>query len=388
VTGDGGRDPRIDALRGLALGGILLVNIQSFLSGGANPIGYLALDAGVADHVAYFLTAAFVFNKFMPLFAMLFGAGFALLYDKLATRYANPRALYRRRLVWLLVFGLLHGFFLYFGDITHTYAVAGFFLLLHVDSDVRAIGRATLAWWAGALVWLMAANFVLPAYTVDELLAINEQISESAAAAVELGYWAQWPLRAELFAWQVQSNLINVPPTVALMMTGLLAQRSRLLRDYAAAGWRRAARVGLLLGLPAALAYGTWAVVNATTLDNLAGQRDWLPVLTASLTLAFFYGAVFLRHAPAVLIAWLAPAGRMPLTNYLVQSLAMGLLLSGWGLALGATLGYWQTSALALAIFAAQLVASRAWLARHSQGPLESAWRRWTYRGAAPRTTN
>jgi uncharacterized protein len=379
-----GRDARIDALRGAALGGILLINVQSFLSGAASPIGYLPADAGWADYVAYFLTATFVFNKFMPLFAMLFGAGFAMLYDKLKARYGNPRALYRRRLTWLLVFGLLHGLFLYFGDITHTYALAGFFLLLHADSDVAAVGRATLRWWLGALVWLMATNFAAPQYSAAELLAVAEQIEETALAAATLGYWAQWPLRAELFFWQVQSNIVNVPPTVALMMTGMLVQRAGWLRNPAAPGWQRAAQLGLAIGGPAALAYGAWAVLNAGPLDGLDGQRNWLPVLTVSLLLSFFYATAFLHRAPDAVVAWLAPAGRMPLSNYLLQSLLMGVLLSGWGFGLGRVLSYWQLAATALALYALQLGASRLWLARFAQGPLEAAWRAWTYRGAQP----
>ena len=81
---------------------------------------------------------------------------------------------------------------------------------------------------------------------------------------------------------------------------------------------------------------------------------------------------------------WLAPAGRMPLTNYLLQSIAMGASLSGWGLALASRLGYAETTALALAIFAAQLALSHWWLRRFGQGPLERVWRRWTYLGMPP----
>jgi uncharacterized protein len=74
----------------------------------------------------------------------------------------------------------------------------------------------------------------------------------------------------------------------------------------------------------------------------------------------------------------------MPLTNYLLQSIAMGALLSGWGLALAPRLGYAQTAALALAIFFAQVVLSHWWLRHFGQGPLERAWRKWTYSGMAP----
>ena len=102
------RDERIDALRGFALFGILLVNIQSFLYGATNPIGYIKPDAGMLDRMTLFATAAFVNVKFMPLFAMLFGASFSLLYAKLKTMTSEPRKIYRRRMLFLFVFGMLH----------------------------------------------------------------------------------------------------------------------------------------------------------------------------------------------------------------------------------------------------------------------------------------
>ena len=90
------------------------------------------------------------------------------------------------------------------------------------------------------------------------------------------------------------------------------------------------------------------------------------------------------QWAPAHrLIEWLAPAGRMPLSNYIGQSVAMGLLLSGWGLGLGASLGRAELAVLALLIAGMQIVVSRAWIGRYRQGPLEAAWRRITY-GARP----
>jgi uncharacterized protein len=81
------------------------------------------------------------------------------------------------------------------------------------------------------------------------------------------------------------------------------------------------------------------------------------------------------------LITWLAPAGRMPLTNYLMQSVLMGVLLTGWGLALGLVLGRAELALLALAIVAVQIVLSRWWIARFRQGPVEWLWRKATYGG-------
>jgi uncharacterized protein len=380
------RDPRLDALRGFALAGILLVNIQSFLSGASNPMGYLPAAAGWADRVAYFVTAAFVVGKFMPLFGMLFGAGFALLYDKLAAASDDPRAAYRRRLLFLLVFGLLHGGLLYFGDITHTYAIAGFALLRYVQQDAADLGRAAARWWLAAVVWTLLLSMLAEltsgptaGMTGDDWTAeLTESVAFNAAASVALGYVAQWPLRFEMFLWQAQANLLSLPMVIALMLTGMLAERAGWLRDPAAPAWDNARRIGLAIGLPCGLIYGAWSAMNAEVADNLMMPGAMMVVQTAGLTLSFAYAVTILRHAPAWLVALLAPAGRMPLTNYLLQSLAMGLLLTGWGLGLGDALSYWQLSALALVIFAVQVLISRWWLARTAQGPLEALWRAWT----------
>jgi uncharacterized protein len=374
------RDPRVDALRGFALLGIVLVNVQSFLWGATNPVGYLAESASQADRVVYFLTAAFVSMKFMPLFAMLFGAGFALLYRRLEALTAMPRPVYRRRMIFLFVFGILHGVFLYLGDITHMYAVAGLVLLVYVDRDAAGIGRAARHWWIGtalfnaALILLATRVAPSPAELAADT-ALNFEIFS------EADYAGQLPQRLREFGHMLIANLVGLPMTVALMLTGMTAARSGWLADPDAAAWRTASLIGLLVGLPASLLYGWWLLAEAVTLGLGASPLAATVPMLLSVALAFFYASIFMRRAPAIVVRWFAPAGRMPLTNYFLQSIGMGALLSGWGFALGPQLNYWQTAVLGLGIFIVQMGLSRAWLARMRQGPLEALWRAWTYRG-------
>jgi uncharacterized protein len=380
---DSGRDERIDALRGLALLGILLVNIQSFVWGGLNPAGYLLDDATAVDRASFVVTVTFVNLKFMPLFAMLFGAGFSLQLAKLARLTSAPHAVFRRRMAFLFAFGVLHGVLLYYGDITHMYALAGLVLLLYADHGTVGLRRAAMVWWIGSIAltglvtWGLVGNAPGPFEVAAEL-------EDNFAVLTQAGYLAQFPTRLALFIDIVFANLIGLPLTVALMLTGMLAERSGWLRNPAAAAWRTAALLGVALGLPAALAYGALLYVEA----DLYGLGAYSTLSAApgvlSVTLAFAYASLFLRHARPRLIGWLAPAGRMPLTNYLLQSAAMGALLSGWGLALAPRLGYAETSLLAVAIFVAQVQLSRWWLRRRTQGPLERLWRAWTYRGMPP----
>jgi uncharacterized protein len=382
VTPAAARDPRIDALRGFALWGILLVNIQSYLSGAPNAIGFLPPDADAADRAAYFVTAGFVVGKFMPLFGMLFGAGLAILYDKLKAVYVDPRALVRRRLALLFGFGILHGLMLYFGDITNAYAVAGLLLLRYADRGAPALARATVGWWIFAAAWLLLAIAPLSGDPADSAEALIETVQSNTEASAVLGYIAQWPVRVEMFFWQIQANLFGLPTIVALMLTGMLAQRSGWLRQPSAPAWRYAERLGLLIGLPAALAYGAWSLENAGIEQNLAMPAVLYVVHFISVTLSFLYAAAIVQRAPPWMLRWLAPAGRMPLSNYLLQSVAMGALLSGWGFGLGLSLGYAALSVLATAVFVGQTLLSRYWLATHAQGPLEALWRAATYRNA------
>jgi uncharacterized protein len=378
-----GRDDRIDALRGLALLGILLVNIQSFVWGGTNPAGYLLDDATAFDRALFFIIVAFFNTKFMPLFAMLFGAGFALLLARLRNVTSAPHAVFRRRMLFLFGFGVLHGVLFYFGDITQMYALAGFMLLRYDGHGLAALRRAVALWWVGALAltallaWGLAGRVPDPTELASELQA-------NFAVFTQAGYLAQVPTRVSLFGDILLANLIGLPMAVALMLTGMLAQRSGWLADCAAPAWRTALVIGLVVGLPSALVYGVLLYAEAEMYG--LGAYSAVAALPGALgsTLSFAYAALFFRHASPTVVRWLSPAGRMPLTNYLLQSVAMGALLSGWGLALAPLLGYAETTALALAIFAGQLALSRWWLRRFGQGPLERVWRKWTYHRMPP----
>jgi uncharacterized protein len=378
-----GRDDRIDALRGFALLGILLVNIQSFVWGGTNPAGYLQEDAGTLDHVLFFLTCAFVNMKFMPLFALLFGVGFSLLLDKLRGLTAAPHAVFRRRMLFLFGFGLLHGVFFYYGDITQMYAVAGLFLLAYDARRLESLRRAVVLWWVGAIALTVAMTWSL-AGDVPDPIEVAAELEGNFVVFTGSGYLAQLPTRAALFLDIAVANLIGLPLAVALMLTGLLAHRSGWLANRNAAAWRTALAIGLAIGLPSALVYGGLLYVEADAYRLGAYSAVAAVPGMVSVSLAIAYASVFFTRASPAVVRWLAPAGRMPLTNYLLQSIAMGALLSGWGLALGARLGYAQTALLAVAIFAAQLLLSRWWIGRFRQGPLERAWRAWTYRRMPP----
>jgi len=385
----------IDALRGLALMGIAQINIQSFTWGAGEPLAYLTAPPRLGESVLYFLQAAFIEGKFYPIFGFLFGVGMALQTRKLRRLHphdaAAAAAAYRRRLVILFGLGIAHGLLLFSGDVLATYAACGLLFVAWAPARPRALLRLTAVLWALAALSLLvplAFTTVLGADPAPER--IPEAVLEAHAIYVHASFGGQLAQRAMDEIWQQIGDIPTFwPQVLALFSLGMLAGRLGWVQNAARHRrvWRRARLLGWALGLPLSLAGAAMSVVRARTLPGAEG--GWESVLLAmGSVLAAAYVATALQafEQPwsAVPRRWLAAAGRLSLTNYVGQSLLMAALLSGWGWGLGEHASRAQLALGALAIFLAQMVASRAILRRYRQGPLEALWRRATYgRGGA-----
>ncbi len=176
-----------------------------------------------------------------------------------------------------------------------------------------------------------------------------------------------------------------VPHAALLFLLGVFAVRLGYLTrpERHRALWRKVLVIGLALGVP----FNAWWALEALNYtDQLLPASMGYTLAESLLGLvgpalgAAYIAAFMLARKP--IAAWLIPVGKMALTNYLMQSLALVLLLQGVGLGLGAVLARWQLLALCFAIMPAQLLFSRWWLARHEQGPVEAAWRRFSARAS------
>lgn len=387
------RDRTVDGLRALALAGILQVNIQSFAWGPGEPLGYFMVGSGVLDVVVHGLVGTLVASKFLALFAFLFGLGCALQMRALrrsGRSWSEGKAVYRRRLAFLLVLGVLHGVFLYYGDVLTLYALCGFLLLRYVDVRPRRLLQSVRRWWIAFVIFTVAGGLLAAAFGVtagrddpdfDPTL-VPEAIQTTLAVFSAGSYGEQLPVRAGAYLeLQVVVLLFAVPQVMALFTLGLLAGRLGWLTRPARhrALWRGARRVGLM-ALPLAL---LGAVLTTASVLTTPGDPNALgaTLTTLSLPLAALYAAVAVRRLPALprFSAWLARAGRMPLSNYLGQSVLMGVLLSGWGLGWGASLHHAELAALGGAIVLLQWTVSAWWVGRFGQGPVEALWRYATY---------
>ena len=372
-----GRLAHVDALRGFALFGILIVNIGVFSSpfygaGVADPLYSRPVDVGVRWLIAWLFE-----TKFYLLFSFLFGYSFTLQMAAAERGQAAFAPRFLRRLAGLAVLGLAHAVLFYQGDILVTYALLGLGLLgCRSMAPQRALCVAlwlivlTASVWA-LLGWLSFLDPVQPGYLAQykaQALAAIEAYRGDIGSTV-----AQHVHELTTSVW-FMVLFVQGPFVFAMFLIGYaLGRRNALADPWARPGvlWLLCA-LGLLPGLAGSAAYATSSLPSAGAAWELPGLAADL--LTAPL-LSMSYAALFLlawrTRGPGRALRWLAPAGRMALSNYLMQSVVCAFLFTGWGLRLFASVSPLATVGIAVAIFAAQLPWSAWWLRHHAYGPVE-----------------
>jgi uncharacterized protein len=355
----------LDAMRGLAILGVLVAYTVWSL-GNPPPETWTR-----ADRLVERAMDLFVDNKFLTMFACLFGVGVAQQWRRWEAAGYDPVPLHLRRMGFLLGVGLLHAVFLRNGDILAPYALLGLVLLAFRRRPSRALGVA------------IAILAVAPYLFEGLLRAIGVALAERPSVAggnylVENLTWLRY--------WYLRNPILSWPRVLALMLAGVLAGRSRFI-ERAAAAPALAARL-LALALPLAIAtrllvdrlHGTALEVTprgAAIADLLYQSSAW------TLAAAYAAGLLLLSHRAfgARLLSPLRTLGRMAFTNYLLQALTLVPLCFAFGLfdRVSPMRGLW----LACAVAALQFLFSAWWLARHPMGPFERLWRRVTYGSTA-----
>ncbi len=441
----------LDGVRGVALLGILLANVrQMFLPW--DPAEF-DVSLGGSERLAWLdwqLFHGLVDFKFLTLFSLLFGVGFALQSERLRPE-AGFVAFYLRRVGILAAFGVAHALLLYPAEVLMPYAVAGLLLLAGHRWSGVTLFRVGLVLLGTATIWqyqivsdlplvpgvlagvpaLLAATVVLlrrrppwaalvpcAAVVLAAGWLLTPRVVPGGSASAVAGEYREarqqlaamrgsdasaWPeelrVRREarfgalvrLHARQYADILLGFAVVLLWRTLGLFMIGAGLFRlgAFTRAGppaWRRVSVLGLGVGLPAT-ALATWLYGR-----ELRGLADWrLPELLHELSAlplaAGIAGAVFLLHDRGPR-RWLwdrvEAAGRMPLTNYVGQSLTMAALAEPWGLEAYGRLGGPPLTGLAVVVFALLAVLSHAWLRRFRLGPLEWLWRCGTYWRALP----
>src|SRR6266568_544082 len=364
----------LDVLRGLAVCGILVGNMQWFSGYGMMPPA-IARQSPFADQVTHFLVHFFVEGKFYSIFSFLFGFGFALQIARAEERRDSRALLFKRRLFWLLVIGLLHAYLLWSGDILSIYAVMGFVLILF-----RRKTNGALLKWAFVLLAIPILTYILlyilfvafvPPDAVAKLDAAqinfwNEtvrKVPQSSYLQIITGY------NLNMIAGRYASVILEMrlPKILAMFLLGFYAYRRKVFQNLSSHQpfIRRILVYGLILGLVGNVAFAAFAGAEAVFPPSPAG-------IVGVISYAF--------GVPALALALLAPVGCMALTNYLMQTVICVFIFYGYGFGQFGRFGATTATLIALAIFVFQILMSALWLKYFSYGPMEWIWRQLTYR--------
>lgn len=390
------RDLTIDALRGFALFGILAVNIQCFVTGLSAPsLGILDAQSGLADHLTVLFSALLLEYKFYPIFSFCFGYGFAVQTRRWIANGepAGPR--FSRRMKAMLFMGVLHGTFLWFGDILTRYAITGFVLKFQVGARPRALLKALRIWLIATLLLILlialSSGGTPDPDNAKDALALQSQLRDEIARTVSVysqgSYFEATLQRAKDYLYISAQTLLLIPQFMVLFLLGALAAHLGLLHrpERYRAFWKKILAAGLLFGLPINAVYA-WVQWQASQNPYGPGDHQLLAMITSEFApvLALAYVASFALAVDGgigqALVRLFAPAGQVALTMYISESLLMSLLLNGFGFGLGAGASPADLLLIAFCIYVLLLAASHLMMRHGIGGPLEKWWRQYTYR--------
>ena len=367
------RDTTPDVLRGFALLGILIVNIQ-FMGLSSDQGARGVWTQGFANGSATFLIAALFAGKFYLLFSFLFGysSNYVIRGDK------SNRARWIRRCFVLIAFGALHFTFLWHGDIIFLYGLFGLLLTFFFFRSDRTIQIWTRVVFSISTVFIVL--FGVLTVIVEYLL--NEDLGVSTESNLDVilqngTFLESIPARIEVWLLSISSGIfLQGGLAFAAFLLGLRLARSNFLSspiDKAANS--RLMKKGLFFGLPIQVVAAAALLQNEQSANP--SESIYLVSLLASFVAApllsmFYIGLIrkLVEERPH-LVLWMKPAGKMSLTIYISQSVIASLIFGPWGLGLFQDLQTWQVFLLAFGIWLLLSYLAALWLQRFKQGPLE-----------------
>jgi uncharacterized protein len=360
------RDTTPDVLRGFALLGILVVNIQ-FMGLSSDQGARGELTQGFANGSATFLIAALFAGKFYLLFSFLFGysSNYVIRGDK------SNRARWIKRCFVLIAFGALHFTFLWHGDIIFLYGLFGLlltFFFLRADRTIVIWTRVVFSISAVFIV-LFGLLTIIIEYLLKEDLGVTTE--SSLDVILQNGTFLESiPARIEVWLLSISSGIF-LQGGLALR----LARSNFLSSPIDKAANSRLMKKGLFFGLPIQVVAAAVLLRNEQATEP--SESIYLVSLLASFVAApllsmFYIGLIrkLVEERPH-LVLWMKPAGKMSLTIYISQSVVTSLIFSPWGLGLFQDLQTWQVFLLAFGIWLFLSYLAALWLQRFKQGPLE-----------------
>ena len=392
----------IDIIRGFALLGVLLSNIEYWFRApkGNQNLSY-AVWPGFLDQATSWGIRALVEGKFIFLFSMLFGVGLAIQLERTEARGASFGAYAARRLFALAAIGLTHALLIWNGDILLGYGLLGLLLLPFLHRTPKTIWRWVIGVWAILLVVVLigpmkaALGPTRPPITAIDVLANDAAeikfIGHLASNYLSISWMAVTKFRISDYPRVLKDSVAGFIVVFANLLTGLAIWKSGLLKNPAphVPALKRFVRWALPVGVALHAIYGSKFIIRHWGWGMPWETRRVFPVVV---DFSLFVGALVfsLGIGAGILILtqderWrrrltpLAAAGRTALSTYLTQSIVMTSIFYGWGLGCYNHMSPFAGLLLGLAFYASQMALSNWWLHRFRFGPVEWLWRCITY---------
>ena len=379
----------LDLLRGFAVLGILIMNITSFSQ--VN-IAYMnpMIGAGLEGYNQYFHAFNYIFadTRFMSIFSILFGAGVVLFSNNAEAKGKKVGVLHYKRMFWLLLFGLLHAYFIWEGDILVAYAICGCLIYLLRKKTIRALSIISIILFIVPLTFNLMTYYGMTAEELESTFAFFHPSSEEITTEVQImqgSFLEQMPIRLEN-AIEFQTLVFMIETfwrTTSLMLLGMILYRKGILSSNKSISYYSKM---ILVG------FGIGIIISLIGL-NQSYDSGWSGayVMTIGANYKLISG-VFIAIGYIGFVMWcfkkgvfkklqnrLQSAGRMAFTNYIGMSLICSLIFNGHGLALYGTFDRLQQFLVVISIWVLILIVSPLVLRKYRYGPLEWLWRKLTY---------
>lgn len=390
----------LDAIRGFAVMGILLLNIVGFSmpdAGYVNPAawgGTDPLNAGV-----WAVNFVLFDGKMRGLFSVLFGASMLLVMQRAEAAGQNPRSVHLNRMTWLFVIGSAHFILLWWGDILVPYAICGTIALLFVNKDVKQLLRWAIifyvlyflltlvmvggGWWQSIQAAAPGADPELIKGTQEMLASFGQPGTEEIADSLKT-YRSGWLTIVQhhlaIFPGSLFSTLIFFTlDTLAMMLLGMAMLKSGfILGLWLPSLYAKIALRAFAIGLPPMIALAAWVMLSGfDTVITFAAFFSFSFPFRVAMTVGWAAALLWLvvTHRDHPLIVRVAAAGRAAFSNYLGTSVMMTFIFYGWGLGLFGQIDRATAMLFVLAAWGIMLTWSKPWLERYRFGPAEWLWR-------------
>lgn len=378
-TGVGERIQTIDIMRGLSLLGILLVNMFAFYL----PLPHIDLGhwfTEAKDIIWHQTLDVYVQSSFYPLFSMLFGYGLAMQYMKAQQTGLNFYRFAPKRMAFIFLLGVIHAFFIWWGDILAMYAFSGLFLiaLLRLKSPYLVSIAVVLN---SLFHLLLISAFALTGIANVEVeeMAVDLMMMDDAITAYATGTWTD--------AFMQRLADLSLQMNISMWIAALVTILPYMLFGAACAKWRlieRAKELKVMWIIVAIITVSAGLFIkNAPYMWERTYLLDYAKVYIGGPILAIGYAAVVvvicMLPYMGKILSPLAKVGRMSMTMYMMQSVICTLIFYNFGFGLYGQITVLMGIYITLVIFVVQILLAELWLSKFTQGPLEALMKRWTY---------